>query len=686
MRFLSLWENDGEIILVRDVQGNFLLPNKKVQYYCDMEPFFISNEMIKNFNSPDLMYRIFVDDDQQTFGALVKELLRVIENYSGNLLFVSASDSVERKLKIVQIALSHRCCVRILEVDYPISMLSPTFCVDGFIHYSDLICRRKTNFADMKVYKIATNRAVKSSMYQFINSVLSAYMKHNELFFPDSKDENTLLSSEYDLRNNAFFHSEVLPFTLDNDKKYQKARYDYADSRSQNPRFGIVRQLRKIKNDQTIPDCLVTVQADVADLRFSSQWANNTVCQGSAFNDIENAQLAALGEAYERYCVNIIDKKSLIIGSWNELALKGINAVKPSDFVLFSAEQLAMSSRFVLFDENTVTTWTKGVTFSGEEIYVPISMVYVNYNWLNSDNQEIFPLPTINSIPYVGISAGPTRNFACINALQEIIERHATMCWWHNPAFDVRTNISCYPKVSKIVKAFENCGNTVSIVGISNRFRIPVYAVTLFNKQHEIINTGFACRLSNEAAILKALTEAATLQEGSLDLLQPDGELFKAIDRGELWQQIVKPWIKSRKYMDYYSDHFSTMTDLMQQQQVYLDPRMFPRVKNWLVPSGTTDILYPDKKFDDLTDELKFYINRIRNFKIEPIVVDVTTRDVASLGIHVTRVIAPGLVPNFAVGNIHLGKNVLQSEPVVLGHQNYPTKLNNINFNPLPHC
>lgn len=76
----------------------------------------------------------------------------------------------------------------------------------------------------------------------------------------------------------------------------------------------------------------------------------------------------------------------------------------------------------------------------------------------------------------------------------------------------------------------------------------------------------------------------------------------------------------------------------------------------------------------------------LHNLGLEPLFVDVTTPDVRTLGICVVRVIVPGLVPNFAVGDIHLGREIIQTEPVLLGHTTEATQVSKLNLNPLPHC
>ncbi len=551
--------------------------------------------------------------------------------------------------------------------------------------YSDIETRRKTNFPRQDIYEIRSKEPYLTSLDTLTSHILNKYIEHQEIWFPEKIDGAAYITSEYDYTSQAFYHSELIPFRLTGSKPLEVAPSNYSELASQNPRHGIIKTLRRIKNHESLPSSLVTVQSDVADLRFASPWANNTVCQGSTFDDLRSAELSALGEAYERYCVNIIDLEKVVKGSATSLRNDGLTPVDPTDFILFSPEQLhTFNNRFEKFDEETVTTWIKGQSFQGKERLVPVSMVFVNHRRLKKFGD--YPLPHINAPAYAGISAGKTAISACINALQEIMERHATMCWWHNPAHSSSLSIPKDSSVAQLIEEFENKGNRVSIVSIENRFQIPIYAATVLNTESGIVNTGFGCRPTNESAILKALTEACTLQAGSFDLLNPHGELFKAIERGELWEGIAKPWRKDRRYLDYYSSDFSTLNDLMLQQQVYLDQRLLSRVEPWLFPTQTSEYSYPDHHFKSSDDELDFYLTTLDSMSLEPIMVDVTSPDVQSLQISVIRVLVPGLVPNFAVGDLHLGKQAIQYEPVLLGHQPEPTPLNQLNINPLPHC
>lgn len=686
MKVVSLWQDLGAITLVRDSQGDLYSPKERISTPENINLYTPTHESISLIDVPILEgIEYFIDTLAEDVHQAMARLNQSIENTpNSNLLIVTASDSIERKRALVECATNQSMTTRTLEVSVPISFLSPTL-TKGGVSYSDVEARRRTNFPRKDIYELVTKEPYLTSLDVITIDVLNRFVQNREIWFPEDTDGTDYSTTEYEFSSDVFYHSELIPFQLTGSKHLNNAPFDYSQLASQNPRYGIVKTLRKIKNHATLPSSLITVQSDVADLRFSSPWANNTVCQGSTFNDLRGAELSALGEAYERYCANIINLGDVVVGSADSLSSQGLNPINPTDFVLFTPEQIqAFDGRFEQFNEHTITTWIRGKTFRGQEKLVPVSMVFVNHRRLQEYGD--YPLPRINAPAYAGISAGRTTTHAYINALQEVMERHATMCWWHNPPSNARHFISRNSFIGTLVEEFEQKGNSVSIVNIENRFRIPIYAATVLNENSGIVNTGFGCRPTNECAIMKALTEACTLQAGSFDLLDPSGELFKAIERGELWDGVAKPWREDRHYLDYYPTDFSTMTDLMLQQQVYLDQRLLNRVEPWLFPAKSTEDAYPDYHFDSPEEELTFYIEKLENMSLEPVMIDVTSPDVKALQISVVRAVVPGLLPNFAVGDLHLGGQVLQWEPVLLGYQSEPTPLEELNLNPLPHC
>lgn len=449
---------------------------------------------------------------------------------------------------------------------------------------------------------------------------------------------------------------------------------------------GVVTQLRHIRHNENLPDCLTTVQSDVADIRVISQWANNSVCQGSAINDWQDASNAAVGEAIERYCINILDLPRIIVGSWTALERQGLHPWSPQSFVLFSDEQYARDGfPFERFTKDTIIPWIDGVVLgTGEPVYVPVSMVYVNYNHTGFvDGVSLSNYPLINPVPYAGVAAGSSEYDPIVNGLEEIIERDATMIWWHSkPAIDpVKINS---PQVDAVIQEFEAKRFSVKLFILPNEFRIPVVAACLTNEQFETCNIGFSCRPNVEDAALKAVTEAGTLFDGSIDLLDQNGRLYEAIRKRELSEKMALPWRADRHYLDSIDWDFSRVTDLMIQQHINIDPR----AKQYRSGHLNRQEHSADLSWLDQSEQRnrEYYLERLEAHGYDTICVDVTTPDIRMCGGRVVRVLVPGLVPNFAAGHITLGHRRIQDAYFKMGLLDSPQEFADLNYFPLPHA
>ncbi|MGL5910955.1 MAG: YcaO-like family protein, partial [Phycicoccus sp.] len=200
-------------------------------------------------------------------------------------------------------------------------------------------------------------------------------------------------------------HHPVLP--LPGPRRQHRER---AASTILDPLTGIVTRVRSIRHHPSVPARVTTVQADVCVLRRVSRWANSTSCQGSAFDDLDGARSAALGEAVERYCGNVLDTLPVEFGSWNELRRRPIGRVlDPEDLVLYSdAQYEAPGFPFVRMTRDLPLHWVPGRSVTQDEpVWVPASMVYVN--WFTAGYSAA---PVTNFCPFAGIAAGPTLEFA----------------------------------------------------------------------------------------------------------------------------------------------------------------------------------------------------------------------------------------------------------------------------------
>lgn len=283
---------------------------------------------------------------------------------------------------------------------------------------------------------------------------------------------------------------------------------------------------------------------------------------------------------------------------------------------------------------------------------------------------------------YPGIAAGPTREYAIVSGLEEIVERHATMIWWHN-----RHPLPGVALTDELAAVWAGTptelGQRATLIHLDNEFNIPVMAGILENTAEHLLNIGFAARPTPTATAFKAWTEALTLQEGSRDMLNGNGAFRQAIDRKEISGQSIKPHRADRRYIDDYRPDFRDVNDLMCQQQIHLDPRARQQIAPWIDAPTTRRI----EELPSLPNrDLGTYQQRIESRGYEIIYVDITSPDVASTGLSVVRTIVPGLIPNFPAAFPYLGNRRLQDAPIELGWTKEPLDESALNYFPLPHA
>lgn len=437
-------------------------------------------------------------------------------------------------------------------------------------------------------------------------------------------------------------------------------------------RAGVITRVREVRHHERVPAGLVTRQADVADIRAVTAWANNVLCQGSAFDDADSAHAAAVGESVERYCGNILDTLPVRHGSFAALRRAGVPVLDPRRLVLYSdAQYAAPGFPFVPLGADLPVHWVPGRSaVTGEEVWVPASMVYVN--WYSAD---VAAAPPTNFCAFAGIAAGPGEDFAVMSALEEIVERHATMVWW--------LNAQPLPRVEGVATPAVAPGTRVTFVHLDNEFGVPVAAAVVHDDDDRLVNVGFSARPDFASAAAKALTEAYTLQEGSRDLLHADGLHWRVMTEGELNGRAFKPWRADRRYLDDFRPDMHDCDDLMVQQQVYLDPRAGALMSPLLEPVATRRLdelpVLPDRSRQTM-------VSALAGAGVEPIVVDITTPDIASTGLRVVRVIAPGTIGNAPAAFPFLGRGRAQRIAVELGWRDAPIAEDAVNLFPLPHA
>ncbi len=445
------------------------------------------------------------------------------------------------------------------------------------------------------------------------------------------------------------------------------------------PRSGLVRRLIRYTHPPELPAALVSFAADVADTRRFAPWQADRVALGAAFSHEEQARRSAIGEAVERYCGNAVPSE-LRRASYNQLARSGVPALDPADLVLYSERQYQQRGfPFVRFSRDLPVRWVEGQDVeSREPVLLPASIVYVNF-YAGPYADE----PPTNFVMYSGVACGPSRAEAERAALEELMERDATMIWWMSGCEAPGIDLASAPAVRAALVARVSGGIHYHLMHIRTLFGVPVVGALIEDTALQIMALGVACRPDPQAAALKALVEAVHLRIFAQGLLDPNGHVWQGISAGVLDSRSYKPYRADRGYQDAFRSDFRDVIDLGSQAQIYLDPRMHLYLARITSPASSVQLA--DIPSVEAGDPRALYLARLRERGLRAYSVDLTTPDIRACGLRVVRVVVPGLYPNAPAAFPFLGGRRLYDEPFELGWLPAPLREDQLVRVPLPH-
>lgn len=437
-------------------------------------------------------------------------------------------------------------------------------------------------------------------------------------------------------------------------------------------RTGMIRRVDLLEPEPWWPAGLSVCTAEVSSPHRLLPWPADRVATGTAFGDPDRARMSAVGEAVERYCGNYVPA-GLRRAAYRDL---GGPAVDPHTLALYSDDQYAGHGfPFRPFTRELEVLWTPGEDLAdGTPTWLPASLVYVNYLTPPRDGE-----PPTNYPMLAGIAAGPSAAAARTAALEEIVERDATVIWWAN-ALPARPVTGVGPPLEPEPEPgwYRAGGLRYRVVAIPTVFDVAVLGVLLDDAGTGIATLGVAARPDPAEAVRKALAEAVTLRRYALGLLDPEGEIWAAADAGVIDRRVFKPFRADRAYREDYRRDHRDVVDLACHSQLWLDPRM----REHLTPiTAGTDAVALDELPRVDGDPLDGYLKRVAAHGLSAYAADLTTADVASAGLAVARVIVPGAYSNAPAAFPFLGGRRLREDPARLGHAPAAP----LNLVPLPH-
>jgi ribosomal protein S12 methylthiotransferase accessory factor len=404
-------------------------------------------------------------------------------------------------------------------------------------------------------------------------------------------------------------------------------------------RTGVIKTVTELALDQDDP-LVFSFSAATADTsRYSSHQCN--VRNGGAAICREDAFLAAIGEAVERYCANFYVRSELILSRYLEVAS---NAVAPEQFVLFSDQQYRKAA--VPFDRFTASsrlywTWAYSLVDRRPKL-VPACFTYLPYE-ITEDEARIGP--SIST----GLSCAYSLAEAILAGIYECIERDAFIIMWLNrlrmPVVDVGTGSRGIAELFR--ERFALSEIHYCICDITSDIQIPTfYCLARGNSAVGMLPcVGTATRLNAEKAVEKALVESAQGRPFLRYVLRKERDW----DCGEGFSGV--------RDFDDHARLYSSRPDLIQQLLFVESPPA--RSAQDLLNLSTGTVL----------GDIQICVDALTEKGFDVLVVDLTTRDVEEVGFRVVRVIVPGLQPLHGDHRFpFLGGRRLYEVPRILGY------------------
>lgn len=360
------------------------------------------------------------------------------------------------------------------------------------------------------------------------------------------------------------------------------------------------------------------------------------------------ALAAALGEAVERYGAAIHGRDQLIWGSFRHLKDQG--AIAPETFNLYSERQYRSGDfPYVRFTEETTLHWITGTSLlTGEQRLVPAQAVFLPYRFRAEEPNIFLPIST-------GLASGASREAAMLSGLCELIERDALVITWFNalPVPRLRADSLAEPQLTPILSWVEEHGLDLLVKVTTTDLHIPSFLALLIDRhgRQPITVAGSAAHPDPQIGAIKAIIEVIMVYLSFVELIQARQFPVEAPAR---YEDITG--LASRGVFYALHDSRENLSFLQSGPRISLED------------------LEPYQNAGPACD-LNYCREHLAHSGIDAVAVDITPRDLQSLGLYVYRVVAPGLQQMEADHRYRLlGGARLYHVPQRLGYSAHPTR------------
>jgi ribosomal protein S12 methylthiotransferase accessory factor len=392
-------------------------------------------------------------------------------------------------------------------------------------------------------------------------------------------------------------------------------------------------------------EAFVTIAGHLGTL---TRWHPDVSGSGLSFS-AEHARGASLGEAVERYSGNYIPRARLIYSSENELGRAGRSYVSLERFCPFTTEQQATATwPFAVSTRDTRLPWIEACVLGaeGETALLPAEAVFLGLSRFTGQQSHI-------PVPLAGIAAHTSLPAATTAAVLELIERDASMLWWHG-GIPAERLVDLPPALQEQLE--RGVPQTIRQWYLLLAAGMPGFTVVgcLHDREHDVLGLGFATRQNLADALRKASAESWQLRRLSLQLLDRGSDLWRDIDRERL-PMPTRPFRADRHYAESFRGDFADMHQLTYNTQYFLDPRTHPAALARLTGEPCSFAEAQAAQQDASGDPVSQCIAHLGRRGERLYRVDLTTPDMRALGLTTVRVTCPGLVGNTPTAFLPLG-------------------------------